>query len=63
MIAFNLSHNYTENTIIANKETTGQFYSNTQLTTLNSNNTNAVKYNFTHTVSIPNLGIAYITLK
>ncbi len=47
---------------IANRQTTGQFYPNTQLTPLNPNNTYAVKYNFTHTVNIPNLGTAYVTL-
>ena len=110
MLAFNLSHNYTENNIvashsnyvtpqqntvrafllyqgsfiegtinlqrtqfgyqpytynfteIANRQTTGQFYPNTQLTPLNPNNAYALKYNFTHTVSIPNLGTAYITI-
>jgi hypothetical protein len=36
MLEYNLSHNYTENTITANRETIGQFYPNTQPQTYKS---------------------------
>ncbi len=46
---------------IANRQTYGSFYPNTSFTPLNPNNQYAIKYNFTHTISIPNLGTAYVT--
>jgi hypothetical protein len=47
---------------LANRQTSGQFYPDSQFIPLNPNNQYAVKYNFTHYISIPNLGTAYVTL-
>jgi hypothetical protein len=47
---------------IVNRQTSGSFYPNTAFMPLNPNNQYAVKYNFTHTVSVPNLGTAYVIL-
>jgi hypothetical protein len=41
---------------------TGQFYPDSQFVPLNPNNQYAVKHNFTHYISIPNMGTAYVIL-
>jgi hypothetical protein len=40
----------------------GQFFPDTKFVPLNPNNQYAVKHNFTHYISIPNLGTAYVIL-
>ena len=47
---------------MAQRQTSGQFYPDTRFTPLNPNNQYAIKNNFTHTISIPNLGTAYVTM-
>jgi hypothetical protein len=40
----------------------GSFYPGDKFVPLNSNNQYAVKYNFTHYISLPNFGTAYVIL-
>jgi hypothetical protein len=40
----------------------GSLYPDSRFTPLNPNNQYAIKNNFTHTISIPNLGTAYVTM-
>jgi hypothetical protein len=47
---------------MANRQTSGQFYPDSQFVPLNPNNQYAVRYNFTHYISVPGLGTAYVTL-
>ena len=47
---------------IAARQTSGQFYPDSQFVPLNPNNQYAVRYNFTHYISVPNLGTAYVTM-
>ena len=43
-------------------QTSGQFYPDTRFTPLNPNNQYAIRNNFTHTISCPTIGTAYVTM-
>ena len=47
---------------MAQRQTSGQFYPDTRFIPLNPNNQYAIRNNFTHTINIPNLGTAYVSL-